>query len=562
MKVFLGYLMLAITLTSAMTGCVEPEKGTVVHLPKTYLVDGSPVRGTYGAHAIEDLKAVRDAGMNLTIGGANLLDTSTAVGAFCRDNRIRVMYHLTSHIYGKPLLKRDIPAGTKTIPIDSWPASLPDSGVVQIDSERIRYFGHTDTTLIGCQRGVEGTEASSHLKRTILFWPEAAAREISEVKDSPNLWGYYVLDDSPGDALSALRALYGEIKRVDTDHPVWAGFGGLSVMHNFGIGMCDGVLLYRYPFFEDEYDRNYISLSVQHVMAEVRRKVPGMPFIGVYQGFWGIPSWTTRVLSPAQIKVQMEDFVREGVSGLIAFCAMRKTHGSGFDGWNTQPSLVQAIREVHDEISSTGAMRISDEPDTMKHARVQPRGFWMDPDRMPGVVQAWHVIGPFDDEANDTLSARFAPEDSVDLSGVYPGKFGDARWVGLPYHRMLDLVQHVDGRAYPPSHESSIRMQHTIAYATCTVSSDRERTAQMRVGSDDDVVVWFDGREVWRHEGSRGFTRDNDIVPVTIPRGRTRILVKVCNRIGNFALFIRFMDNAGRALDGLVFEPSLQEVDP
>ena len=80
----------------------------------------------------------------------------------------------------------------------------------------------------------------------------------------------------------------------------------------------------------------------------------------------------------------------------------------------------------------------------------------------------------------------------------------------------------------------------------------------MRVGSDDDVVVWFDGREVWRYEGSRGLVRDDDIVPVVIPAGTTRILVKVYNRLGNCALFVRFTDERGRPLEGLRSSPTVE----
>ena len=60
----------------------------------------------------------------------------------------------------------------------------------------------TDTELLNCRRGSDGTKPASHREGVILFWPEACAAEVARVKNSPNLYGYYVLDDSPGDAVS------------------------------------------------------------------------------------------------------------------------------------------------------------------------------------------------------------------------------------------------------------------------------------------------------------------------------------------------------------------------
>ncbi|MCG7754901.1 hypothetical protein, partial [Flavihumibacter cheonanensis] len=94
----------------------------------------------------------------------------------------------------------------------------------------------------GCVRGYKGTTAASHHEGIILFWPEACEAEVRRVKDSPNLWGYYVLDDSPGDALSALRAMYAIVRRVDGPakrHPVCAGYGSAGSLCNLAPGVCD-----------------------------------------------------------------------------------------------------------------------------------------------------------------------------------------------------------------------------------------------------------------------------------------------------------------------------------
>lgn len=47
-------------------------------------------------------------------------------------------------------------------------AEFPESGVVQIDSEQIRYTNTTDKELVGCTRGFAGTTAASHLQDAVV----------------------------------------------------------------------------------------------------------------------------------------------------------------------------------------------------------------------------------------------------------------------------------------------------------------------------------------------------------------------------------------------------------
>ncbi len=554
-------------LLCCLIGCAgSPRNGDnmVMQLQPRYTVYGQPVLGTYGGSTVEDLIAIKEAKMNLVIGGHHLLDPDTPEGRFCLENGIKVMYHLTGHIYGKPRLGGAMTATQSTVPLAPWNSPLPESGVIQIEDERIRYRGYTSTALLNCKRGFDGTKPAAHHTSSILFWPEPLAKEIAEVKDSPNLWGYYVLDDTPGDALSALRAMYRIVKTIDgNDHPVCAGFGSPSVLHNFGPGMCDLVLIYHYPFFKDEYDRNYISRDVQYTLTECRQEVPGIPFIGVYQGFWEAPSpspqWTDEVLTPGQLREEMEDFVREGSEGLIAFTFCRSNRN--MTCWNSQEPLREAIRETHEEILTTGGLRVSPEPDSMAQMRIQPMGFWERPREVGGLPLAWHVIGPFDDASQEVLNAVFPPESEIDLKASYPGKHGKVNWTVQLYTRLLLMVQYENGYIEPLTSEREKVMNYTVIYATCTVTSPQEQKVQMRVGSDDDCIIWFDGHEVWRYEGVRGLVWDNDIVPVTLPAGKTRILAKICNRLGNYGFSLRFTDLSGQLLSGLKFSPTPDDLE-
>ena len=74
-------------------------------------------------------------------------------------------------------------------------------------------------------------------------------------------------------------------------------------------------------------------------------------------------------------------------------------------------------------------------------------------------------------------------------------------------------------------------------------------------GSDDDAIMWINGQEVGRHEGSRGLERDADTIEVELAAGESQILAKNANRIGMWGIFMRFTSRDGESLDGLTFSP-------
>lgn len=514
-------------------------------LHSMYAVDGSPLLGTYTASTLKDLALAKKVGMNVVIGGNEMLDPETPVGRFLYDNKIKVLHHLTRHIYGMPKLGDTIDPGQTEIPLSNPSSrSLPSPGVIQVEGELIRYEEFEGVLLKGCERGFNGTEPAPHYEGIFLFMPEECAREVEEVKDSPNLLGYYVLDDSPGDALSALKGMYGTIWRVDggaNHHVVCAGYGSPGSLCNFAPGVCDIMLIYWYPVSNEGYDRYMISHQVQWMLTTARSRVPGIPFIGVYQAFWGDGAVRP---SPQQIREQAEDFVREGTSGLIAFaCRIKPPWG----GWADSEPIQEEMKKIHEEILTTGGLEVSPQPDGMARDRIQPIGFWEKPGEIEGIIPAWHVIGPFDDPEQGMLSRVCPPEKEINLGATYEGKSGPIHWI----KRTTQSGSVGLGEIFGDQRATA----NSVAYGTCTVTSSRDQKVVLSLGSDDDIMVWLGGKEVWRHEGIRGVKRNDDLVPVTLPAGSTRILVKVCNRKGMWGFFARFVDLNGQPLKGLKFSP-------
>ncbi len=544
----LGVACLVVTLGwAARAGeqTTPPAAGDVMKLhPLPWTIDGEPVLGTYGAERVEDLQRVSDVGMNLVLGGHTELDTTTPQGAFCLEHKIKVMPHVTSYVYHGIRLRDPISADQPTIPL-YFASGKNDSKnkVIQLDDELIRYEGMTDEGLTGCERGYGGTTPAAHTEGIILFWPEDFRAEIESIKDSPNLFGYYVLDDSPGDAVSALRGMYKIMKEVDPDKPVCAGFGDAAAVANLAPGVCDIMMIYWYPVSTARYHRERTAQEVQHMLSEARRKVPGIPFMGIYHAFDGRPANTGQGVPTAeQLREQLEDFVREGASGLVAFIC----HNDSLPGWADLEPLGTTVQTAIQEIHETGGLRVRPETAAMQQARVQPQGYWKDPQPLPGYVPAWYVVGPFEDPAGALLDTAIPPDQGIDPAAVYPVKFGTAGWrMRTTTAGTLGLSQLYGAIA-------------ALAYAYCDIESESEQTVQMRICSDDDVWVRINGKEVYRFTGTRGLDFDKEIVSVTLPKGTSRVEVKSNNRGGMWGIFMRFTDTNGRPLEGLKFSPAAE----
>ena len=167
--------------------------------------------------------------------------------------------------------------------------------------------------------------------------------------------------------------------------------------------------------------------------------------------------------------------------------------------------------------------------------------------RLFGAVPEWWIIGPFDNADGKGLRAVYPPERRIDVSASHRGKSGLIKW---------KLV-----KSGPPIGEVNLRAaisrdEWVTAYAVCWVKCASPLNAQMRLGSDDDVVVWVGSREVWRKEIQRGLTPDQDIVPVSLPAGTTPVLLKVCQRRGAWGFALRLTDESGKALKSIRFSTS------
>lgn len=84
--------------------------------------------------------------------------------------------------------------------------------------------------------------------------------------------------------------------------------------------------------------------------------------------------------------------------------------------------------------------------------------------------------------------------------------------------------------------------QNRAVYAYAEVMLDRDIDLYLKIGSDDDFTCWFNGEVAGRFDGGRAWLADQDVLKVSGKKGVNKILIKVVNRGGQWALSARLTD--------------------
>ena len=517
-------------------------------LHKAYQIDGVPLLGVFRVRTLEDLQMAHDMGFNLaTSVNPEIFDPATPMGRFASKVGFKGMYSITGPAHTSPRISQYVSADAETIPFEFGKQPDPGPGIVVIEGERIRYAEATTTELIGCERGADGTEPSAYRDGITIFWPEPLAADIAQVKDSPNLWGYWALDDTPGNVRSLMQGLTQTVHEVDGKHPVSAGFNSPDAMTNFGPGACDALVLYWYPSQSWEYNHQMTSLDTQAILSTTRQLQPDIPFIGLYQGFWG-GNWNKQSpLTAFEIRDQAEAFVREGAAGLMAYAILNE-EARGYYGFNLDPEMARAVKDINEEVRATGGLDVRPERPDMAAVRMRAIGLQGEEPEVPGVPPAWHVATSFDVADSAGVNTLFPPDEGVDLEATYTGKDNaQVKWEIFPAH--------TGTVAYFGDTPPSTRGNDTVIFAMCTVSSPIEQTVQLRLGCGEDLLVRVNGRLVIKYLGARGVHMDENIAYVTLPAGESKILLKTHHKSEGWGFTLRLADVDGRPLEGVTFSP-------
>jgi hypothetical protein len=166
---------------------------------------------------------------------------------------------------------------------------------------------------------------------------------------------------------------------------------------------------------------------------------------------------------------------------------------SAFRGLFTASRDVDQVEAIARKLKALGA----DEPDVIAHL---------------GIITRWEVAGPFD---NSGLKGFAAPLPKVESWKEH----------ATGHNRGLVDLYAATGKAKGVKDKKK-----DAVYALCrtVIESPMERAAQVRVGSENAVKIYFNGQELFgREEYHHGHRLDQHIARVTLTKGQNEILLKV-----------------------------------
>ena len=153
-----------------------------------------------------------------------------------------------------------------------------------------------------------------------------------------------------------------------------------------------------------------------------------------------------------------------------------------------------------------------------------------------GFINKWWVAGPF---PNDGESGAYFPESGIDFTQTANFDTVTAKWRQIQLDGIYAIIPFADlfGR------------KQLTAYAYTEINMPEKKTALFKIGSNDGVVCWLNGKKIHENPISRGLTIDEDSINAHLEKGVNRILLKVYNEGNAWEACLRICETRGIPLD-------------
>jgi hypothetical protein len=169
-----------------------------------------------------------------------------------------------------------------------------------------------------------------------------------------------------------------------------------------------------------------------------------------------------------------------------------------------------------------------------------------------GFIRSWLVSGPYSspDQTPNELDHDWLGGEAAVVPAV-----GD-KWVkhdnvvgrDLDFHSANLFPDKVNAVAYAAVYVWSARSGEVL------LDSPDMLRADLRLGSDDGVKVWLNGKEIWNNPAMRAMVEDADVVSdVKLRRGWNLLLLKVGQGTGDWQAIARFTTPSGAAVPDLKY---------
>lgn len=191
--------------------------------------------------------------------------------------------------------------------------------------------------------------------------------------------------------------------------------------------------------------------------------------------------------------------------------------------------VVQAARNI-----LSGLYLVNDDP--------QKAQFEADSNRY---IRKWMVIGPFDNDNGKGFYEEFPPEKEINFSKQYKGKVVNIGWRKIYSREKRGNIP--VGSLLSPGNDS-------LAYLATTVFSPADKEIFLHVSSDDSLKIWLNGENIFSDENIEYQGTDNAVIKTKLFKGENSILLKSCQKSGQWTVSARITDISGKVPGDLVFK--------
>jgi hypothetical protein len=166
-----------------------------------------------------------------------------------------------------------------------------------------------------------------------------------------------------------------------------------------------------------------------------------------------------------------------------------------------------------------------------------------------GFITTWLLLAPIPLEQNQTGTEALGKPQLKDEAKLQP-KAGDKVKVGT-----TDL----QWKAYKAKDHFfdfndflGQQTEDSVGYAVCYVHAPGDlKGIKLLIGSDDQALVYLNGKQVIKNENARALERDQDSAEVTLNKGVNVLVFKVVNEKIDWSGCARFVDKDSAPVKGL-----------
>jgi hypothetical protein len=166
-------------------------------------------------------------------------------------------------------------------------------------------------------------------------------------------------------------------------------------------------------------------------------------------------------------------------------------------------------------------------------------------------IPCWWVIGPLKNRGNDRSDETpLIDGDKVDFAKPYITEDGKT----LKWEKVVrDANSSVVSEVVPDFNKMIGDLKDVSTYSITYFNCPTERDAELRIGSDDGVMVWLNGELVHKNLVPRGYDSGQDQAQIHLKAGRNTLVVETTQSWGGWKMGAHLLDCEGRPFNDIKF---------